>query len=871
MKKVLLLGVILSFFFVVKVKATSLPANFSSQIIANVSAPTAMEIAPDGRIFVLEKAGSIRVIKDGNLLSTPFANISGVSDEGERGLLGIAFDPDFGTNQYIYVYYITNTLFPTIRRLTASGDVAANSGTVIITFDQMNNASNHNGGGLHFAPDGKLMLAIGDNANGSNSQTLNNTRGKILRFNKDGTIPTDNPFYGSTTGNNRAIYALGFRNPFTFAVDPQDGKIYVNDVGQGLWEEISRLEAGGNYGWPSCEGEYNSGTSNPCSFPSVTPLYSYNHNTGSVTGDSIAGGTFYRDDLFPGSYQGKYFFGDYVDDWVKVYDPVGDTVSNFATGLAGVVDLKIAPDGALLIANINDGSIEKISYSPLSAPPLPVINTPTNGTTFAALDTINYTGSATDPEDGSLPASNFSWSIVLHHDTHTHPFLGPLVGATSGNFQIPNTGETSANIFYRISLTVRDSTDNQVTVTRDVNPKISNITLTSNIPALGLLLDHIPVETPHSFVGVENFQRTITARETQSYDGRTFRFNNWSDAGAAMHNIATPVSDTTYTADFSEIDIFSTWQTVPGDTLKISSDISMASVGDKLFQSVRGEDGAVWTRFYDNVEDSWTIWERSGGSTVKPTLASVGNKLFLSVRGYEGEIWTRIYDNSSETWGAWVKSGGATEEIGMASVGNLLFQATRGQDSAVWTRIYNNLSSTWGPWVIGGGTVGKISMSGVNARMVQSVRGIEGGAWFRIYDVGGSTWSPWTMSGGTSGYVNLATVGDKVFAAVKGYDGAMWTRTYDDNSETWNSWVRSGGTSLNPFQWSVGEKLFQGVKGSDGAAWTRSYNDGDEFWAAWTRNGGTVGEIGFGSVDNKLFEAVRGYDNMIYVRYYEDI
>ena len=146
-----------------------------------------------------------------------------VDSSGERGLLGIAFDPNFATNHYLYVYYTvpTSPIHNRVSRFTAAGDTAApGSEAVILELNNLSAATNHNGGGIHFGPDGKLYIGVGENANGANSQTLSNLLGKMLRINADGTIPTDNPFYNTATGNNRAIWALGLRNPFTFAFQP---------------------------------------------------------------------------------------------------------------------------------------------------------------------------------------------------------------------------------------------------------------------------------------------------------------------------------------------------------------------------------------------------------------------------------------------------------------------------------------------------------------------------------------------------------------------------------------------------------------------------------------------------------------------------
>ena len=158
---------------------------------------------------------------------------------------------------FVYVYYTATSppVHNRISRFTANGDVAvAGSETVILELDNLSSATNHNGGALAFGPDGKLYAAVGENANGANAQSLTNLLGKMLRINKDGTIPTDNPFYTTATGRNRAIWALGLRNPFTFAFNPAGTELFINDVGQNTWEEINDGVAGANYGWPDYRG-----------------------------------------------------------------------------------------------------------------------------------------------------------------------------------------------------------------------------------------------------------------------------------------------------------------------------------------------------------------------------------------------------------------------------------------------------------------------------------------------------------------------------------------------------------------------------------------------------------------------------------------
>ena len=346
--------------------SATLPSGFAEATIATgMSSPTAMAFAPDGRLFVAEQTGALRVIKDGTLLSTPFVTLS-VNSSGERGLLGIAFDPNFSSNNHVYLYYTTSSspIHNRLSRFTANGDVAAGgSETVLLNLDNLSSATNHNGGAIHFGPDGKLYVAVGDNANGANAQALDTLLGKMLRINNDGTIPPDNPFYNMLSGNDRAIWAYGLRNPFTFAFQPGSSRMFINDVGQNAWEEINDGIAGSNYGWPGTEGE----TSNP-SYRS--PVYAYGHGSSSTTGCAITGGAFYSPVVqqLPASYNGKYFFADYCTGWIRQYNPATDTATGFATGISAPVDLQVGPDGALYYLYRGSGAVRRVYYTASQAP-----------------------------------------------------------------------------------------------------------------------------------------------------------------------------------------------------------------------------------------------------------------------------------------------------------------------------------------------------------------------------------------------------------------------------------------------------------------------------------------------------------------------
>jgi glucose/arabinose dehydrogenase len=276
----------------------------------------------------------------------------------------VAFDPSYLSNGRVYVYYTvpngpdgSSAAFNRISRFTAVDadpgpayvpglTAAAGSEVVLLNLEPLTGATNHNGGAIHFGPDGRLYAAVGENASSSNSQTLSNLKGKILRLSSDGSPPSNNPFF--TNDNIRQprdyIWALGLRNPFTTAFDFTAGLFYINDVGQNTWEEVNQGVAGANYGWPTYEG--------PESDPNfgTPPIYSYSHfASGSNGGEVVSGGTFYRSGVaqFPSQYVGKYFFADGGRGWIRTLDPSTKTSSVFATSVDFPVDLKVGPDGSL--------------------------------------------------------------------------------------------------------------------------------------------------------------------------------------------------------------------------------------------------------------------------------------------------------------------------------------------------------------------------------------------------------------------------------------------------------------------------------------------------------------------------------------------
>jgi len=346
-----------------------LPPGFAATVLAtNLTYASTMEFAPDGRLFVCQQQGQMLVLSNDTLLPEPFAQIPAysVASEGtEDGLLGLAFDPGFSANHYFYLYYTTTTpyLHNRVSRFTADGNtIVPGSEYIVLDLNPVASTSNHNGGAIHFGPDGKLYIAVGDNLFRQNAQTMTNLLGKIVRINSDGSIPSDNPFYSTASGSNRAIWTLGLRNPFSFAFQPGTGRMLINDVGENTWEEINLGLSGANYGWPFAEG--------PTNLTYQNPLFAYTHTNGCA----IVGAAFYDppQPQFPPEYLGNYFFADYCGGWIQRMD-TNNVVTNFLARVSAPVSLQVSPDGALYC--LTRRQLYKFTYGPTGqfqwARPLP--------------------------------------------------------------------------------------------------------------------------------------------------------------------------------------------------------------------------------------------------------------------------------------------------------------------------------------------------------------------------------------------------------------------------------------------------------------------------------------------------------------------
>ena len=374
--------------------------------------PTFITHAPgdDTRLFVLEKAGRIRIVNlaTNTLLATSFLDIDalvtgGASVSDEQGLLGLAFDPDYATNGQFYVYY-TGSGTNNVARYTVSANpnVANTTGVIMMTWTDP--FTNHNGGWMDFGPDGNLYISTGDggsaNDPGNRAQNLADRNGKIHRIKPTVggaspyyTVPASNPFVGGASTADDTVWAYGLRNAWRCSFDRDTGDLWIADVGQNAVEEINfqaaGTGAGRNYGWRCTEGTSNTGLTG-CTFGSPTltaPIHTYTHVAGTTGGYSLTGGYVYRGCRIP-DLQGTYFFADYVNGniWTFRYNAATNTKSEFqnrnstlGTSIEGGVVNQYATfgedaNGELYIAD-HGGQIYKIipasGDGPCTPPPAP--------------------------------------------------------------------------------------------------------------------------------------------------------------------------------------------------------------------------------------------------------------------------------------------------------------------------------------------------------------------------------------------------------------------------------------------------------------------------------------------------------------------
>jgi glucose/arabinose dehydrogenase len=459
--------------------AAAAPAGFRLETITGgLNLPTTMVYAPDGRLFIAEKNGTVRLFKNGSLSPTPVIKLSDVNDYSDHGLLGIALDPQFGTNGFMYLSYtFENTPGKNyeaaktgrIVRVTVQGDTANEATKIVlvgtvggdeahpscenysVTADCIpSDAVTHSVGGLRFGPDGKLYATLGDGAGflsvdplALRAQNIDSLAGKLIRINTDGTAPADNPFYNGPRTNRSKVFAYGFRNPFRFTFRPIDGGLFVGDVGWTKWEEVDVIQKGGNYGWPCKEGfeatDYNCSSPQPM----LAPIYVFDHSAGTA---AVSGGAFPLHNVYPIDYMNSYYFGDVTGNTIKRMAVDGSNqnmgVENFFTDAQGPVDFVTGPDGYIYYLSIYKGELRRIGYSTVTTNEPPQVVLSAMPTTGPAPLTVHFSAAGTtDPEgDGvtylwNLGDGTVSTSLTFDH-TYTSlgtAFVTLTVKDTKGN------------------------------------------------------------------------------------------------------------------------------------------------------------------------------------------------------------------------------------------------------------------------------------------------------------------------------------------------------------------------------------------------------------------------------------------------------
>jgi glucose/arabinose dehydrogenase len=732
--------------------ASTLPTGFrDSVVLSGLTNPTVLQFAPDGRIFVGQKNGVIKVFQ--SLTDTSpvtFADLSGeVDDYWDRGLLGLALPPNFPADPYVYVLYaydapiggtapVWGDACPTppgpttdgclvsarVSRLPISGNVMTGTEQVLIN-NWCQQFPSHSIGTLLFGRDGYLYVSGGDGASFNNvdygqygatyagdqanpcgdppgaagtalsppgaeggalrSQSVRRTDGPatldgaVLRIDPaTGAGVPGNPFYSSSDANARRIVAYGLRNPFRITQRPGTDELWVGDVGWNTWEEIDRVVSpanttASNFGWPCYEGAspqsgYQGAGLNLCSSlysapGSVTgPYYTYNHSACVVSysgchtgGSSVTGVAFYQGGSYPAQYNGALFFADHTRNeiWAMLPGTNGlpdpSRLQSFvgvdATGAAAghPVDLKTGPGGDLFYADMDDGTVHRITYAAANQPPTAVITaTPTNGPlplavsfdgtgssdpegkpltyswdlngdgtfgdatgptasytyttagvyhpvlqvtddqgasdtatvtvtagntapnaaidspasslTWKVGDTISFSGHATDTQDGTLPASALSWSLIMHHcftptDCHTH-LIQTFNGISSGSVTAP---DHEYPCWLEVRLTATDTGGLTSTTSVRLDPKTVVLTFKTNPGGLvlsDLVVNEAPRTTPFSVTVVVGSANSVSAPSPQQFNKSTYNFISWSDGGPQSHTITAPAVNTTYTATY---------------------------------------------------------------------------------------------------------------------------------------------------------------------------------------------------------------------------------------------------------------------------------------------------------------------------------
>jgi uncharacterized repeat protein (TIGR01451 family) len=569
--------------------APSLPPGFAqTRLTGGLSKPVAIAFPPgspggtggSGDVWIGEQGGTIMDFHGGVLRPTPVVTLPNTYSSGENGLLGIAFDPSYATNGYVYVSYTVSTTnssgtvvpYTRLSRFTAFGGTINPATEKVLLQGNQVQGGHHPGNDLQVGPDGKLWWSVGDNVPAiSNGQTLGNVYGKIIRLGLDGSVPSDNPFVNVPAAVG-GIYGYGLRNPYRFTFLPTGAPMVAN-TGSNYWESLDTINSGSDYGWPYFEGDCFS-----CGF--ANPDYAYGHYPVDAAASAIAA---YRGGTFPAAYDHVVFVGDYNRRDIEAisFDPSYQTESSatvFDTSAGTISDLVEGPDGNLYFTGVFEGTLTEItapgpfgpgSVPPPGTPPQPSAApggptaTITAPSTYNAGDTISFLGTATDPAAGPLPAHDYTWQVdfVSHglvqpsyYAEIPYPFDGPQAGITSGTFTIPTDPSQVPGSYYQITLTVTDSQGLRTVVTKTLRPNLTSWTVTDPVAGAGYFVDgawHRSSYTSSDVVGVRHILTGLGL--AQVINGTRYRFSGWGDGSALTDTFTSGATPGTFTPEFDQV------------------------------------------------------------------------------------------------------------------------------------------------------------------------------------------------------------------------------------------------------------------------------------------------------------------------------
>ncbi|HEX2784696.1 MAG TPA: PQQ-dependent sugar dehydrogenase, partial [Ilumatobacteraceae bacterium] len=609
---------------------------FQNDILATgFNLPTAMKFLPDGRLLIAQLAGLIRVVPPPYTTPdpTPFLQITNIGSAGvQQGIYDFAFDPNFATNHFYYVFYTLGS--PNHDRLSRFTANASNTGTVagsefVLYEDPQNANAEHHGGAIMFGNDGKLYFTTGEHFDAAAAQDLNSPRGKIHRINFDGTVPTDNPFYDGAGPHVDSIWAYGLRNPYRGYYDAPTGRMYIGDVGGNDYstavEEVNLGARGANYGWPNFQGN--------CSAPCTSPLYSYPHNG---RDSAVTGGFVYHGNTFPAGYDGRYFFADYTQNWIRdmSFDASGNLtgVLNFeptdgsVDGPYGdIVYLIEGPDGNLYYLDLGYSDISgsfgvsklrRISY--VSSNQAPVVAASANPTSGAApLDVTFSSAGSSDPEGHAL---TYLWTFgdnttsTAANPVHTYTQAGTYSArlAVSDSVNTANSTPITISVGNRPAAAITSPTDGAFFLAGDVISYSGNATDTEDgvLPASAYTWNidflhegHVHPGTP--VTGVKSGTFTIPTT------GHDF-------SGNTRYRITLTVTDSNGLTDTKTVIIWPTkvnltFNTAPtGQTLYLDG---IAKVAPFVYDTLVGFNHTIEARNASSGGNNYTFASWSDGGT----------------------------------------------------------------------------------------------------------------------------------------------------------------------------------------------------------------------------------------------------------------